>query len=60
MGSGVHLSAKKDKHPCHARPKTVPFSLVILFPDDSDFLSYFRMTKNGHKIRVSTNTVRLL
>ena len=59
MGSGVRLRAGKDRHPCKARPKTVPFSLVLSFYDDNDLLFYFHMKVNGHEILVSTNTTKL-
>ena len=59
MGSRVRLHARKDQHPCNARPKTVPFSLVIPLCDDSGILFYSHMTKNGHKIIVSTNPTKV-
>ena len=35
--------------PRNARPKMVPFSLMIPFCDNSGLLSYFHMAENGHK-----------
>ena len=43
--------------PHNTRPKTVSFSIVIPFFDDSGLLSYFRMTENGHKIVVNKHYV---
>ena len=34
------------------------FSLVILIGDNSDLLFYLHMTKNGHKILVSTKPTK--
>ena len=59
MGSGARLHVGKDRHPCNARPKTVSFSLVLSFYDDSDLLFYFHMKVNGHEILVSTNNTKL-
>ena len=49
----------KDQHPRNAHPKTIPFSHVLSFYDDSALLFYFYMKVNGHKILVSTNTAKL-
>ena len=35
------------------------FSLVILIDDNSDILFYLHMTKNGHKIIVSTKPTKV-
>ena len=59
MGSGVRLRARKDLHPCNARPNTVRFSVVIPLYDDSGFLFCFHMTENGDKILVTTNQARI-
>ena len=58
MGSRVRLCERKDQHPHNARPKTILFSLVLLFHDDGGLLFYFHKTKNGHKILVPTNPTK--
>ena len=59
MSLEVRLRARKDYHPCNAYPKTIPFSLVLPFYDDSSMLFYFHMIRNGHKILMSTNIAKL-
>ena len=49
----------KDQHPRNTRPKTVSFSLVLFFYDDSGLLFYFHTTGNGHKILVSIKAAKL-